>query len=906
MLNVETVVNADTVTIVNDGENGLPAVVRACGPDDLLDFVNPSSVTLAAGLPLPALADDFDLDITACTDYTLEPDLSYIELSTEIFNDDATNGNPTLPLIVGDWLNAAGELDSWLAPSDGLGPGLLGPVETMSFMGYGDAEGVDYAYVTTPTTPLLNDDSDYFTTSGVSVILHNMGVVQALIGVPANQFKVPYLGSLTIERYLGVGDGSGDNAVALNKAINGIATGNIDGCVTVGGVAAPSARVTVGRLVGGAIDDVLAVFTTDASGCYSGPVPTVISGGVAAAKIGVPYEGGGTTPTVHAVTISNGGSVTQNIALPATGSVTVNVDDEFASGLPARVTVVGFDPSPPIQVAGPSFPGFGSSELGKFLDPDDELPFGVVRAEYTDSTGSVTFQLEPGSYRFYASRGTEYSADDAAVTVVAGANADVDLEITRVVDTAGFISSDFHVHGIASADSRVSDSNRVKQFAGEGIENGVMTDHHVHTDLASEITAQGVGAWMTNTIGEEVTTFDYGHFNNYPMTIDTSLPTGGSTDWGVGETVGEDFPSFGNYSLDPAAIFTLGTTGANTTAATTMQINHIDSHFAPLEIDTSLVPPADGLTSSQRLGFRLHPTTPANLFHHFPALEVWNGMDRGHQSEFLDDRIGIWMNHLNQGLATTAIADTDTHRFTNLRTAGARAWTASPTDAPSSVSVADVAASVDAGRVVGGQGVFVIKRLISVDNSSNVADLTFTGSTLVADPNGEFDLEITVQAPSWAQFDTIEIYANATTTPVDVLEPYLYTATPTHTLTEGDCDPSTTADGDFDITVTTDVGGVTGADLWSVTTTLRVPDDIPALPDPLTDDHWFVVVVKGTDGVCEPMFPIFPHDLATVGNTTLGNLTDGNLGESGTMALGLTNALYADADGSPGFDPPLP
>jgi hypothetical protein len=37
----------------------------------------------------------------------------------------------------------------------------------------------------------------------------------------------------------------------------------------------------------------------------------------------------------------------------------------------------------------------------------------------------------------------------------------------------------------------------------------------------------------------------------------------------------------------------------------------------------------------------------------------------------------------------------------------------------------------------------------------------------------------------------------------------------------------------------------------------------------------------------------------------LANLTDGNLGESGTMALGYTNALYADVDGNPGFDAPL-
>ena len=50
MLNVETVVNAQTIVVVNDGQNGTPAIIRACGPDDLLDFVNPSSQLISAGI----------------------------------------------------------------------------------------------------------------------------------------------------------------------------------------------------------------------------------------------------------------------------------------------------------------------------------------------------------------------------------------------------------------------------------------------------------------------------------------------------------------------------------------------------------------------------------------------------------------------------------------------------------------------------------------------------------------------------------------------------------------------------------------------------------------------------------------------------------------------------------------
>jgi hypothetical protein len=154
---------------------------------------------------------------------------------------------------------------------------------------------------------------------------------------------------------------------------------------------------------------------------------------------------------------------------------------------------------------------------------------------------------------------------------------------------------------------------------------------------------------------------------------------------------------------------------------------------------------------------------PANLFFAFPALELWNGNDRGHQGEFLNERIGIWMNLLDQGIATTAVIDTDTHSFRNLRTAGARSWTAASAgmDSPATLDPFEVAASVDAGRLVGGQGLYVQARLLATDGSGAVADLTHTGATSVKSNNGAVDFEVSVQSPAWAQWDTIEIYSNA-------------------------------------------------------------------------------------------------------------------------------------------------
>ena len=48
----------------------------------------------------------------------------------------------------------------------------------------------------------------------------------------------------------------------------------------------------------------------------------------------------------------------------------------------------------------------------------------------------------------------------------------------------------------------------------------------------------GYTPFVHATIGEEITTWDYGHYNAYPLLIDPTLPNGGSTDWAVAEPPG--------------------------------------------------------------------------------------------------------------------------------------------------------------------------------------------------------------------------------------------------------------------------------------------------------------------------------------------------------------------------------
>ena len=109
MLNIETVVNAQTVEIVNDGQDGTAAILRTCGPDDLLDFVNPSSTIADAGLTAPANIDDNDQPVEACTEYSLEPRRGAAAARHQRRR---TSAPSTERLLVGDWYNPAGQLES--------------------------------------------------------------------------------------------------------------------------------------------------------------------------------------------------------------------------------------------------------------------------------------------------------------------------------------------------------------------------------------------------------------------------------------------------------------------------------------------------------------------------------------------------------------------------------------------------------------------------------------------------------------------------------------------------------------------------------------------------------------------------------------------------------------------------
>jgi hypothetical protein len=887
LVNVESTVNYTDVTVLNDGSDGTTAIVRATGVDDLLDYINPSTIVADAGFVFPPSIDDRDLPLEVQTDYVLEPGASAVRIETTLRN---TGGAP-LDTYFGDIMNGSGQVELFqdtygfgeplvtlpCAPST-LAPcaaGTCDPCNVVAWSGDESAAGVSYGYVHTV------DGSTSFSVSGVTASLLGNQVLLVLIGAATPNVHLEAAGAsgdaVTLTRWFVVGDGSVADVTTARNAIQEVTTGTLEGTVTEGGEPAPNADVAVLDESGPAVR-VVTHFRTDAAGRFQG---TLAPGSyqVRVNRDGCAFP----TPDVETVEIAAGGVATVEAALPGPGTLDVRVADEDGNPLTAKVTLVGFDPSPePVRVE--DIAGAVHNVTRIFGDQGDSLPYGVAGVFFADRYGTTgPVAVEPGRYQVVVSRGTSYSDFRQTIDVPGdGSGLTVEAKLARVVDTTGFVAADFHLHALDSPDSEVSREARVASQLAEGIDFFTPSEHDIRVDFQPIVEALGVTDLIATAPSAEITTFDYGHFNSWPVTVDPLQVNGGSVDWGrPGVAPGMDYPSLGSFGYSPAELFAAALADPRPNL---VQINHVDSFFgaAGLDIDTGMAPPQSFKSPATR---RLDPALP-NLFDAgFQALEVWNG----NQGIFLGQNLGDWMNLLNQGIVRTAVATSDSHeKRTN--SGGSRTFIASPSMAPGDLwAEADtLAAHVANGRTIGTNGPF-IEFEIEATSTGGRADLGLGNPLVVTTTDEAADVTVTVSSPRWAQFDTIELYVNA------VPEAYdhdgnpstrdRYRVSPTMVLTAG---------LDFTLTEVGAVAGVPGSEHWTATATVPLTG--------LTADTWVVALVRGTAGVSRPLFPIVPG-LDASQNPTFDDLIDGNLGEGGDLSLAFTNPLFVDADGDGQWTP---
>jgi hypothetical protein len=983
LVNISSTQATDTVTVINDGADGKAAILESSGPDDLFDTIKGDILVLAAGLTVPAEAVDGDLPIELKTNLILNPYSNVIQVATTVMNN---SGSP-LNYFMGDFMNPGGQLEPF-GPGQGFGETQLRngataapflgsngqPLDFLAFQGRMDAAGVTYGLIFPPTDSLRRTvNTGAFSSSGVYAWTSNQDLFQTLfkdysakVGNYSGRFVVPANGENTLRRWFVIGDDVSDVTAAHRQLVGGD-KGVLQGQVTSGGAPLANAHVTIANGFnnwGGSCgpndntlgcENIVTSAMTDEHGFYRfalAPGPYIVM----ARKAGRPYEGGGATPLRHNVSVAEKETTVTDIAIPSTGTVVVNVVDELGNPTAAKVSIVGVPASAdPLNDEGLSFgPSIGFTYFtGRYFGFDFEEKgdnFGLADYKFADTNGTTgEFNLEPGTYNVVVSRGYEYDAYNERITVTANATSTVDATVNRVLDTTGFVSIDTHVHSIGSPDSTITNKRRILSMIAEGVDFFANTDHDLTHSMADEIAEMGVGAKIANAPASETTTSHYGHFNMWPLTVDTSRVDGGAPDWSFyGEANGQGYPSNGAYDVLPEDIYQLGHAHAGTQV---VQINHFNSgtlgHFNSLGIDSEQNPPTtsndvhrcvggddapatgygkpchpraclggtnDGAICANNLPdcpggscssavtcggggtctaiptlsslLRLDPAETNLYGDSFTALEVWIEAGRGQTATLLADNMGDWFNLMNQGRFKTGIADSDTHSLISVQAGGPRTYVASTTDAPGSINVENLAQNVNAMRAIGTNGPFV---RVELENGS-----AQTASHAIGDPRtvgftggGADKVNIHVESPTWAQYDRIEIYVNSVPSCQSEWT-FFGMRNPSKC---GTVTPQHTLNKGTDFTVSTVTGdsGFGQRLVTDVTKTLTV-----------AADSWVVVVVRGRDNVSKPLFPMQPQDIATAGNVTVDDLTDNdgplpwNMNEAGVNALAFTNPLFFD------------
>jgi hypothetical protein len=203
-------------------------------------------------------------------------------------------------------------------------------------------------------------------------------------------------------------------------------------------------------------------------------------------------------------------------------------------GKPMRLTFVGESGTPD--------PRFRDDLLDFRLDGSDDVArnAGVRDLALAGKPGDpAAVNVRPGRYRVYASRGPEYSVTSTVLDLDEGEVTSLEIDPpVRELETPGWISADFHVHGARSPDTGLPMRERVRAFAAEGAEVLVSTDHDVVADYAPTIRSMGLAARLASIVGLEVTSevetdvapHTLGHANTFPIPLEPRAYRAGAVD----------------------------------------------------------------------------------------------------------------------------------------------------------------------------------------------------------------------------------------------------------------------------------------------------------------------------------------------------------------------------------------
>jgi hypothetical protein len=372
----------------------------------------------------------------------------------------------------------------------------------------------------------------------------------------------------------------------------------------------------------------------------------------------------------------------------------------------------------------------------------------------------VTITMVPGRYHFVATAGpfsTLGFAKEVEVAPGTGQSVDITLETLPALQPPGTLSGDFHVHGGASFDSSLNDTDRVRSFLAAKIDVIASTEHDTVSDYSGALQALGVDDELKILPGTEMTghvlwywnptvTFPQvvGHWNVWPLPYDPTAPYRGAP-W--------------DEQAEPGMLLTRAESAGWDRDVGVAQLNH---PIGPSSFGRDFAwVTATGIRGDEPLND--DPDSPQSLFDHLAAgaaytndaydvQEVMNGTNNGNYQQYR----AFWFYLLNQGVVRGGTANSDTHTLLENVVGSPRTLVWSPTSRGPDFDVATFDTSVKEGRMIGTNGPVL---LVSTTDAAGVGRRP---SVEAFTPGDTAALAIQVRAAPWVPVPEVRIIVNGT------------------------------------------------------------------------------------------------------------------------------------------------
>ena len=426
----------------------------------------------------------------------------------------------------------------------------------------------------------------------------------------------------------------------------------------------------------------------------------------------------GRKPVKMEVLLANSKKEAVKIPLSKLSGVKFKIDDESGRDIPCKVQFVGTGETPTPNL-GPQNRAHGCVD------------------QWHSETGEFEVALDPGSYRLVITRGIEYGHLIREIKVQSGKFTLVQGSLKRLVDSSGWVSTDFHNHSTPSGDNQCGTDDRIINLAAEHIEFAPTTEHNRLYDWAPHIEKLGLSHFLSTIVGLELTGRGAGsHHNAFPLPKPNPFAQDG------GAPVFQTDPRLNAIALqnfggwDPDRWVHINHPNLSEKFWDRNQDGKADGGFVGY---SDLI---NGIESQNFRGNDILATAP------------WKITRVGPRKSVREVREFIWLQMLNQGLRTRAIAVADAHSVYGNGVGGWRTYIPSSSDAPSKIDSKEIIQNAKAGRLMLTTGPYL----------EVTANGVRAGSEIPAG-SGKVKLKIKVQCTDWVDIDRVQVLVNGRQVP---------------------------------------------------------------------------------------------------------------------------------------------